>query len=67
MNRKKIKVGFIVVILILLLMFVSFILTAGVVKLFCNAFGFKFSWLIAAAVWTIAVWVKILMMPNKKD
>lgn len=67
MNKEKFEVIFKVVFLIVLLMFVSFVLTAGVVKLFCNAFGFKFSWVIAAAVWTIAVWVKTLMMPNKKD
>lgn len=67
MSKEKFEIIFKVVFLIILLMFASFILTACVVKLFCNAFGFEFSWLIAAAVWTIAVWVKTLIMPNKKD
>ena len=67
MNKEKIRVGFMVVVIILVLLAASFFTTAGVVKLFCVAFGFKFTWLIAAAVWTIALWINTLTMPNKKD
>ena len=35
----------------------GFLTTAGIYKLFCMAFGFKFTWLRALAIWLI--WVSI--------